>query len=291
MTTIVRFSQPDVRGCLLGGAIGDAMGGVAERGRLSLSDDTQLTLATCESIVSRGEVDPAHIAATFLAWFRARRIIGIGGATLKAMRDLEAGASWAVSGARGEMAAGNGAAMRIAPLAFLLDPSTQRTKIRDVVRITHHNDEAYAGALALLVALQAPSAPSALDLLGSVAAQLPDSVTRDRLHAIASIGATVTIGEVAERFGSSGYVAESVPLALLASWHMMADSFEAGLDEIVATCGDADTVGSMAGQIAGAHLGGDGLPERLLSVLPERVVIEERARVFAGAVRPEDRRP
>jgi len=42
------------------------------------------------------------------------------------------------------------------PLAFLLEPArpVDRTVIRDVCRITHQNDEAYAGALAVVVAIR-----------------------------------------------------------------------------------------------------------------------------------------
>jgi ADP-ribosylglycohydrolase len=43
------------------------------------------------------------------------------------------------------MPAGNGGAMRIAPLAFVLDSLDKRVLIRDAVRITHANDEAYLG--------------------------------------------------------------------------------------------------------------------------------------------------
>lgn len=52
--------------------------------------------------------------------------------------------------------AGNGAAMRIAPLAFHVDPALaqDRQVIRDVCRITHHNDEAYVGALAIVGAVR-----------------------------------------------------------------------------------------------------------------------------------------
>ena len=72
----------------------------------------------------------------------------MGSSTLKAMRDLAIGMHLASAGARGEYAAGNGAAMRIAPLASLLNPmdSQDRTLIRDVRRITHHSDEGYVGA-------------------------------------------------------------------------------------------------------------------------------------------------
>ena len=55
-------SRDAVMGCILGGAIGDCVGGVAENSRLCLSDDTQLTLATCEAMCARGEVLPEQIS-------------------------------------------------------------------------------------------------------------------------------------------------------------------------------------------------------------------------------------
>ena len=62
-------------GCIPGGAIGDAMGGpyegqpgplrFREHKDWAISDDSQLTLATCESIIKTGEVSPEHIADRF----------------------------------------------------------------------------------------------------------------------------------------------------------------------------------------------------------------------------------
>jgi ADP-ribosylglycohydrolase len=69
-----------------------------------------MTLATCEAIANSGRVDPALIADAFRSWFDERRFSGLGSSTLKALRDLQAGAHWALAGARGEMAAGNGGA-------------------------------------------------------------------------------------------------------------------------------------------------------------------------------------
>src|SRR5262245_33045013 len=144
-----------VVGTIVGGALGDAWGrpfeGSVPRGpipppdELVITDDTQLTLATCEAVIEGGTVDPARIAGRFLVWFRSGRLRGLGASTLKALRDLDLGAHWALSGAKGERSAGNGAAMRIAPLAFLLDlrSDEHRRTLRDVCRITHHHDEAY----------------------------------------------------------------------------------------------------------------------------------------------------
>ena len=93
----VKMTMDNVLGCILGGAIGDCVAGVAERNRLCVSDDTQLTLATCEAICASGEVAPEQIAAAFLRWFRAGRLTGVGSATLKALCDLRAGAHWALA--------------------------------------------------------------------------------------------------------------------------------------------------------------------------------------------------
>jgi len=60
------------------------------------------------------------------------------------------GTHWPLSGRSGEYAAGNGAAMRIAPLAFFVDASTRQQLIRDVCIITHKNDEAFVGCLAII---------------------------------------------------------------------------------------------------------------------------------------------
>ncbi len=259
------FSRDAILGCLVGGALGDAIGGLRERGRFSLSDDTQLTLATCEAIAATRSVEPQDIANRFLDWYRRGALTGLGSATLKALRDLDAGQHWALAGARGEMAAGNGAAMRIAPLAFVLDPldPSHRVRIRDVCRITHHSDEAYIGALAVLLALRQPAAEWAPpELFGALAAALPDSRVRDRLLAFAELPIAVPFGEVAKRFGCTGYVVETVPLALLLATRLTSESFESHIQELAEAGGDADTIGSIAAQVAGFRLGFSGLPRR-----------------------------
>ena len=209
-------------GCLFGGAIGDAWGSTYEHAGpwggghrpWRFTDDTQLTVATCEAILSSGTVAPEGMAERFTVWFAAGRLSGLGASTLKALRDLSVGAHWALSGARGERAAGNGAAMRIAPIAFLLDPddSDARQVIRDVCRITHHHDEAYVAALAVVMAVQYGLAGHPAPL-STIANRLPDSRVRDRLLELPGIGDR-SVSEVAATFGASGFAGESVPSAL-----------------------------------------------------------------------------
>lgn len=211
-----------ILGCIVGGAIGDALGGVYENVKAQvdldefenwqISDDTQLTIATCEAIIEAGgEVRPDLIASRFAEWHKFNRVTKIGASTYKALNELVAGGHWALVGRKGEHAAGNGAAMRIAPLAFCLDPmkDSDRRTIRDVSRITHHHEEAYAGALAVILAIKFVLAGQWDDsggLMNLVAERLPDTSVRDRLIKIAELDETVSLSEIAENFGCSGYV-------------------------------------------------------------------------------------
>lgn len=227
-----------ILGCILGGALGDAWGGPWEGtpgrvafqipSRSSISDDTQLTLATCESIIENGGVHTEHLASHFAKRFVTGRITGVGASTLKAMRDLVAGVHWGLAGSRGEFAAGNGAAMRIAPLAFLFEHEkpSERTVIRDVCRITHHNDEPYTGALAGVIAIRSILAGDwAPDktFLATVAESIPDSAVRDRAMELRSL--RISPIEVASRFGASGWVVDTVPLALYCAQFVVEQQF------------------------------------------------------------------
>jgi ADP-ribosyl-[dinitrogen reductase] hydrolase len=282
-----------VLGCLLGGALGDAWGGPWE-GRVGpshfkvpseskVSDDTQLTLATCESIIERGCVDPESLGSHFLEWFVQGRISGMGSSTLKAMRDLSAGVHWALAGSRGEYAAGSGAAMRIAPLAFLLDPSKagDRTIIRDACRITHHNDEAYVGALAVVLAIRSVLAgiwSPEHSFLSAVVDSLPDSAVRDRIVEIIQL--QLSPSRVSSHFSASGHVVAAVPLALHYAQYIAEEPLSVVLARPISAGGDTDTIASLTGQLAGTVVRATGVPLELFSGVEGSEEIFQIARRF-----------
>lgn len=287
--------REQVVGLLVGGAIGDALGAPFEGGgpaesrqlpvRGDITDDTELTLATCEAIIERdGQVDLESVAARYVSWFQSGRVHGAGSSTTKALRDLAAGAHWALAGARGEFAAGAGAAMRVGPLAFLVDLNADddRTLLRDFCRITHHHDEAYAGAVAVVAALQAAAAGQAgPPLLRDVEAALPDSNVRDRISNILKTPSPTTADVIAVT-GTTGYVASVVPFAIsLAA--ASRDTSEA-LTDVVRSGGDTDTAGAIVGSIHGVRLGVRGLPEDLADGVKTISVVRDVAAKFADIV-------
>ncbi|PZR38974.1 MAG: hypothetical protein DI538_08170 [Azospira oryzae] len=81
-----------LRGCFIYGAIGDGVGGKYEGAGYNqevsfdfdwtISDDTQLTLATCEAIFDSEKISPEKVAAQFLQWFNKGKLTGLGASTL-----------------------------------------------------------------------------------------------------------------------------------------------------------------------------------------------------------------
>ena len=273
-------------GCIICGAIGDAYGSAYENldepgdettfylfgkpekeiPQWRITDDTQLTLATCETIIENKEFRTDAFAKKYLDYFKQRKITGIGASTLKALKELEVGGHWSLVGRKGEYAAGNGAAMRIAPTAFV-DKIT-REKIREISIITHNNDEAYVGALTVTLAIQAvlnEKWTGKENLIELLIDEIPGTRLRDRLIEIKNIDSLEEVGEK----GNNGYVVNSVPLAIAAANKVTDIGIEQMFKQLIQIGGDTDTNSSIAGQIAGTLIGRKGIPESLMDKLIE----------------------
>jgi ADP-ribosylglycohydrolase len=164
-------------GCLVGQAVGDAMGFIVEGDRrvvcssfveLSLrprrlagyvrgpfpigqySDDTQLARELVLSLIERRGFEPADYAARIAALFTEERIVGRGRATEAAAFRLADGVPWDEAGTP-PPSAGNGSAMRAAPvgLFFADDPAALVRAAHDQSRITHRDPRCSAGSIAI----------------------------------------------------------------------------------------------------------------------------------------------
>lgn len=293
------LNKEQLKGCLVAGAIGDCIGSFYENKSIAVyqdltattwywTDDTQLTLATCEALVkTKGKILPEVIAQTFVAWFSQRKLIGLGASTLKALQELQIGQHWALAGRKGEFGAGNGAAMRIAPLAFINLPN-YRQNIYDVCRITHQHDEAYTGALAVWAAIHYNITTTdwqKTDFFEAIINTLPDTQIKDRLLIFKDLSANYTIQEVGKMYGAGGYVVESIPLAIFAASKMTIMSIESIWLALLECSGDTDTNCSIAGQIMGSYLGLIGIPTYLLAYLAESKFYNELSGIIEEFVK------
>lgn len=277
--------EEQIAGCILAGSVGDAWGssyenepvkavgptfywgGKPEEKRVwMITDDTQLTLATCEALMAHS-FHPEKLLGEFLACYRRNKLRGLGSATLKAILDFEAGIPYTQTGRSGDYAAGNGAAMRISPFAFF--PELGRKDIYEACRITHRNDEAYAGALAVYYAIKAiinKLWDGHNNLLALLLPQLPDTLVKDRLIEL-NLNSGLNSIETAAKLGNSAYVVDSIPFAIFCASKVREMGLEQMFAAIIATGGDTDTNASIAGQIAGTLIGVSGIPVRLLDQL------------------------
>lgn len=280
MTKAERFE-----GCIIGGAIGDAFGSGYENQEeekeatfylfgnpevkepiWQITDDTQLTMATIEAIIEDEKVNPETIAKQFLKYYKQRKIKGIGASTLKLLKDLSLGGHWSQVGRKGEYAAGNGSAMRIAPIAF--KEEITNSEIRDICIITHNNDEAYVGARSVIIAIREilnGNWNGETNLIELIIDQIPDTRVRDRLVEIKDINSLKEIGQI----GNDGYVVNSVPLAIAAANKIREIGIEEMYLQLIEIGGDTDTNCSIAGQIAGTLIGRKEIPDKLVNKLKE----------------------
>jgi ADP-ribosyl-[dinitrogen reductase] hydrolase len=266
-----------LKSCLIYGAIGDSIGGKYEGTSSnqindfsfdwSISDDTQLTLATCEAIFDTEKIKPEKVAARFLDWYNRGKLTGLGSSTLKALRELQIGGHWALVGRSGEYAAGNGAAMRIAPLAF--KRQIERQTIKDVCTITHKNDEAYTGALAIYYAIVRAINGDWMggnNLIEKILDQLPDTNVKDRLIELDKLK-ELTIADIGLRYKATGYVVDSVPISIFAAQKISQIDTKEIFQELIKVGGDTDTTCSMTGQIIGSLIGDENVPDEWIDKL------------------------
>lgn len=292
------MGQRHIIGCILGTAVGDALGlpyeGLSpERGvklwgfpnqhhfllRYGMvSDDTEHTCMVAQALIaSCGEVG---IFKRSLAWRLRFWLLGlpagVGFATLRSLLRLWIGFSPDRSGV---FSAGNGPSMRAAVIGTAVQdiPSLQ-SFVCASSRITHSDPKAEYGALTIALAARIASleetftARSFLSILESI---LPPEA-EEFLSLVKQVVISIEQGESTSVFsqsmgwgqGVSGYTYHSVPVALHA-WLSHPKDFRAALTAVIGCGGDTDTTGAMVGGIVGASVGRAGIPCEWLDTLCE----------------------
>jgi poly(ADP-ribose) glycohydrolase ARH3 len=281
------------KGCLLGLALGDALGArfegqtadyIALRypdpdalvarppvDRLHYTDDTQMAIGLAEALSEGGEIHEDRLCRAFVANYDPYRGYGRGArAVLEAMgagHDHRAVAASHFPGG----SFGNGAAMRVAPVGLLfhddLDKVWEQARLSALPTHLHPLGIEGAQLLALGVALcLRGEARDRASFFGALLARSQAPEYRERLERAARLGSP---GELAS-LGNGIAATESVATAL-AGFALEPQSYGTAVARAVLLGGDTDTIAAMTGALAGAHLGTEALPGNLLAILEDEI--------------------
>jgi ADP-ribosyl-[dinitrogen reductase] hydrolase len=275
-------------GALVGLAVGDAVGTTLEfrakpsrpiltdmvgGGPFKLkpgqwTDDTAMALALADWLANDPDLDPAELASRFVRWYEdgeyscTGTCFDIGNATRAALdRFVESGEP--LAGSTNPRTAGNGALMRLSPVAIRY--WTDRERLAEIAKLqtltTHGAEECvdtsirFAGLLADVIS----GKPLSNALRGDL---------------ISGIGSNWR-GAHRNRIQGTGYVVDCLNAALWAV--SRTTSFRSAILLAANLGDDADTTAAVAGQLAGAVYGLSGIPKEWLERLAWRQRIESLA--------------
>ena len=261
----------------------------------SPTEDTRLALLHAESIVAAGgKVDPADFGPRFIALLDTPLAAHMGRTTYDSLRQARANGDYQ-GGLAGERAAGNGVAMRIAPLGLLhvFGKFSRQNFLADcekAARLTHNHPVAVGAGVALAEGVRVlcrheimpeDLMAAALDTLqpGYLGLPLVNNplrqkllVAQDYIEERQTLVDNVEANDLEvdflrvdlnnmERCGTTGYAPESLAAAFYA-FAARKHSFEEALLVAINAGGDTDTIGAMTGALAGAYHGLEGIPQR-----------------------------
>ena len=244
---------------MLGAIIGDIVGSPFEfvehksksfelfSSASSFTDDTICLIAVADSLL--GNIDPSD---SLRGWCRKYPSpTGGYGARFR---------EWVFNDSMGPYySKGNGAAMRVAPVAFLASSAQDVVRLaRLVTAVTHNHPDGLKGAEATASAIwMARNGASAQEIRNKIASDYGLDLSR-------------SVDEIRPAYQYSELCLDTVPEAIVCA--LDATSFEDALRNAVSLGGDADTLAATTGGLAEALFGiPDDVRANALSYLDERL--------------------
>ena len=221
----------------------------------AVTDDTAMALALGQSLVRTGGLDLVDVCEEFAAWLRSGPP-DVGNTCRRGIRRyIQRGL---VTGPMNEGDAGNGAAMRLLPVAIAChrDAARARRWAVDQAHTTHNHPLSDAACEALAAMLVALIDGGGQTVAKGMADELVSRYPTFRFAPFPGI--------------SSAYVVDTLQTSF--DSYFSTSSFEECLIRVVNHGGDADTTGAIAGALAGATYGLKAIPKRWLKVLDRDIV-------------------
>ncbi len=288
------------RGCLLGLAVGDAVGTTLEFRRRGTfepltdvvgggpfrlqpgqwTDDTSMALCLATSLVECGGFDARDQMDRYCRWADDGYLsstgvcFDIGGTVASALARYRRDAN-PFAGVGDPRTAGNGCIMRLAPIPLYYHPDLDAAErfARDSSLTTHGAAECVDACrlLARIISRALAGASREEVLLGDAGAFAGGCA-----DAIGEIARGGYLGKPESGIRGSGHVVRSLEAALWA--FSRTDNYEGAILAAANLGDDADTTAAVCGQVAGAFYGEPGIPARWL----ERLTLRSEIATLAG---------
>ncbi|MDM0116631.1 ADP-ribosylglycohydrolase family protein [Variovorax sp. J22R133] len=239
------------------------------------SDDGALMLALLDSLTTVAPFSVDDYAQRMLSWLRHAqytpdgRVFDVGIQTSTALRRIEAGVLPHLAGSTSERDNGNGALMRVLPVAFMANSEAEAVHLARVQGLPTHGHlwSQLACALYVLVA-RALLAGTGFDVAYECACEsLPTNLTAQEAREFRKLVESRTPGQ------GSGFVLDSLWSAF--DCIESTDSFEDAVRSAIALGHDTDTTACIAGGLAGAFYGKTCIPVRWLNALQGKGLLDQ----------------
>ena len=266
----------------------------------SWTDDSSLTIALLESIRRVGKIDLDDIMGNFMKWLYDGEFTpygesyDIGRGTMQAINRYKKNRKAKKCGGDEEWNNGNGSLMRIMPACLYCSvmESSGMYSDRDAIDVIHSVGGLTHAHIRSNIAcgLYFFMAKYILFREGSLQESILEGLTqgfafyesyladKENLHYYDRLKDLETFKSLpAEKIKSTGYVVDALEAAV---WSLITtDSFDQALLKAVNLGDDTDTVGAIAGGLAGLYYGYDSIPEEWLSAIKRREWIEEMCEI------------
>lgn len=245
------------------------------------SDDSSMAIATLDSIREKNGIEYDDIMCRFIGWTSkgeytpAGKAFDQGNTCMEAIYNYVRSKDYKTCGKTGEWANGNGALMRIMPVCLYSYVQHKNDKVtldeaveyvHQVSALTHNHMRSKMACGIYFFMIQA-----ILDHEGTLIERLQQGMDNaksfyksemtnlvewSRFGRMINLLDFMTIPE--DEIKSSGYVVDSLEAAV---WSLITtESFEEGLLRGVNLGNDTDTIGAIAGGLAGLYYGYDNIP-------------------------------
>lgn len=280
--------QNRYQGCLIGLAVGDALGTTVEfkapgtfspmttivgGGPFGLdkgqwTDDTSMALCLADSLIKCGGFNALDQMERYTRWWKEGylssngRCFDIGNTVSGALQQF-ARTGNPFAGSRDPHTAGNGSLMRLAPIPMFFSSNPE-----EAMRMSEESSKTTHGAETCLDACRYFAGL----IVGALQGHSKEQLLSDSFTPAAGVWQSQPLCEKIQEIAcgsfkekeppaiiGSGYVVQSLEAALWAFYN--SETFEEGCLLAVNLGDDADTTGAIFGQIAGAYYGLSGIPD------------------------------